>query len=536
MPNALVQITIDPSLVPAWRHIAVETERPEDVPAWRRYALYDENGNLVKGGGGGGGPQSWTETIAGQDISFDYTPAAGGTISVSNPAGGINLHTVSWTTPDGQNLLATPVKNLEISCVGELSMSNIYRLKLVNVKITCGSFTTTGASGVFQECQNLRTVEINVGASGSSWTIPTQLFNITPILRAFTSWNVVNIPNSCFSGCNGLRNLDVAGISGLGNNVFSNCHNLVTLPPVTATSIGQGCFNNCYALETADFSSVTSFGEGALYNCLALNSVLLGAAPTVASTAFQIAASAATTRKLDFYAPSDITSLISNGAGTYMTFEYKGAVRPANAPVGFDTRTFSEAGISGDGNGNVTITTDDWNLPTNYRTCAKHLRFSGVTTITANLVNFYNVRTIDFTGLNILYLLTSGFNNFYNLREIDFSPIGTVQFANSQMSLFFYCYCLRTIAWPASMPVINSSLMRLSSLALGDISNFTINVVQATFGEQYIYATKAKLTRGDAATQRVHLPAANEIVLVNNPTYGNVAISNTPPGAKVTKG
>lgn len=153
--------------------------------------------------------------------------------------------------------------------------------------ITIPASVTDIGTGVFINCQSIKTAAITAGTSNVS--VGSYAFYYCTGLSSITlPANVTSIGQYVFAGCDELEtagpiseeatyNYQFGWTTTIPDNAFQDCMDLesVTLPD-TITDIGDWAFSNCIYLETVTFpKGLESIGEYAFSLCLSLTAVEL---------------------------------------------------------------------------------------------------------------------------------------------------------------------------------------------------------------------------------------------------------------------
>ena len=97
-------------------------------------------------------------------------------------------------------------------------------------------------------------------------------------LKEVTITGGTNIGNYLFSGCSGIKNINIHdSIKTIENNAFYNCNSLKSIViPDSVTSIGDDAFSGCSSLTNVTIgNSVISVGDGAFSDCSSLTNVTI---------------------------------------------------------------------------------------------------------------------------------------------------------------------------------------------------------------------------------------------------------------------
>lgn len=128
-------------------------------------------------------------------------------------------------------------------------------------------------SGVFYNCQNIASVQINS-------YVPNEAFNNCPKLTTVSVGANVGIGYQAFYGCSSLKNITIAegseGIS-IGENSFLDCTGLETISlPQNVRYINRSAFNGCTSLQNVRLPfGLLEIGNYAFYGNTALKSIVI---------------------------------------------------------------------------------------------------------------------------------------------------------------------------------------------------------------------------------------------------------------------
>ena len=162
-------------------------------------------------------------------------------------------------------------------------------------KTNAGSWGA-GNSGIFAECDNLKTVTFESGTTRVAQylfancpgieniiipdgvkTIGHAAFYGCENLKSVSIPSTVKIiPSDCFNGCKSLKSVTIPEVTEIGNSAFNNCTSLTEIAlPNTLETIGEYTFNNTGLVKVVVPNSVTSMGKNTFSNCTSLVSVTL---------------------------------------------------------------------------------------------------------------------------------------------------------------------------------------------------------------------------------------------------------------------
>ena len=220
-----------------------------------------------------------------------------------------NLKTVNF--PDNINFIPdsffSSCKSLEninaskITSIGDYAFS--YCEKLTNYDFTycnkigqkafsyCTGLTSitlpsdmdlTSASGAFSKCTNLNTVNLD----NTIDAIPDSFFSECTSLENIDISKITSIGSNAFSNCVSITNVDFSNCTVVGNGAFSGCTNLKNTQEGNITSIGNSAFSSCKNITDFSFANCTDVGDKAFFGCTNLKNIQAGNLNSIGKNAF----------------------------------------------------------------------------------------------------------------------------------------------------------------------------------------------------------------------------------------------------------